>query len=293
MSDVRLSVMLGDFPVTQAFKRGAFATPGLEIELRDVAEAYKLFKPVVRERAFDIAELSIMTFLIAKSRGVALTLLPAVLLARFQHPYIVYNARKGRLTPKDLEGRRVGIRSVTVTTVTWVRGMLVNDFGVDLDRVHWVTFEDAHVAGVKDPPNAERAGEDKTLVGMLTAGELDAAIVGAPVDHPDIVPLFSDPKAAADEWHSKHGAIQVNHMVVARNETLETHPDAVREVYRQLAASKAAAGLPGDGQIDLNPFGLAGNRRNLELAIDCVYAQGLIERRYDVGELFDDVTAAL
>lgn len=293
MSDVTLSVMLGDFPVTAAFKRGAFASPGLKVELTDVAEAYKLFKPVVRERAFEIAELSIMTFLIAKSRGVALTLLPAVLLARFQHPYIVYDARKGRITPKDLEGRRVGIRSVTVTTVTWVRGMLVNEFGVDLDRVNWVTFEDAHVTGVEDPPNAERAAQGKTLDGMLKAGELDAAIVGAPVDHPDIVPLFADPDAAAAAWHRKHGAIQVNHMVVARNETLKAHPDAVCEVYRQLAASKAAAGLPGDSEIDLNPFGLESNRRNLEMAIECVHAQGLIERRYDVDELFDDVTAAL
>ena len=293
MTDVTLRALVGDFPVTQAFKRGDFATPGVIIELTDVPEAHKLFPAVVRERAFDVAELSIMTFLIAKSRGVALTLLPAVLLARFQHPYIVYNARNGHLEPKDLEGRRVGIRSITVTTVTWVRGMLVNEFGVDLDRVKWVTFEDAHVAGVEDPPSATRAARGKTLVDMLTAGELDAAIVGAPVDHPDIVPLFADPAAAAVEWQRKHDAIQLNHMVVAKNETLAAHPDAIRELYRQLAASKAAAGLPRPGEIDFNPFGLDANRRNLQLAIECVYAQGLIERRYDVEELFDDVTAAL
>ena len=171
--------------------------------------------------------------------------------------------------------------------------MLTNEFGVDLDRVHWVTFEDAHVAGVPDPPGAQRADTDKTLIGMLTAGELDAAIVGAPVVHPDVVPLFTDPDTAAADWHKSHNAIQLNHLVVAKDETLQAHPDAVREVYRQLSASKAAAGLPKHGEIDLNPFGLEANRRNLQLAIECVHAQGLIDRCYAVDELFDGVTAAL
>ncbi|MEQ9124871.1 MAG: ABC transporter substrate-binding protein, partial [Alphaproteobacteria bacterium] len=168
MSDVTLTAMFGDLPASAAFRRGDFATPGLRLDLTDAPEAHKLFKRVVRGLEFDVAELSVMTYLIAKSRGVPLTLLPAVLLARFQHPYIVYNARNGVLSPKDLEGRRVGIRSITVTTVTWVRGMLAADFGVDLDRVDWVTFEDAHVAGVQDPPGVERAGAGKTLDGMLS-----------------------------------------------------------------------------------------------------------------------------
>jgi 4,5-dihydroxyphthalate decarboxylase len=293
MTSVQLKTMFGDFPITEAFKRGDFASPELTLAMTDVAEAHTLFKAVVRDLAFDVAELSVMTFLIAKANGVPLTLLPAVLMARFQHPYIVYNTRSGILKPKDLEGRRVGIRSITVTTVTWVRGMLVNDFGVELDKVDWVTFEDAHVAGVEDPPGVERAGPAKTLDGMLVAGELDAAILGAPIDHPDVRPLFPDPVAAAAEWRAKHDAIQLNHMVVAKNDVLATHPDAVRDIYRQLAASKRAAGLPKPGELDLNPFGLAANRRNLELAIDCVHAQGLIDQRYEVDELFADVTRDL
>ncbi len=290
MSDVTLKAMFGDLPVAKAFKRGDFASPGLKLDLTDIPEAHKLFKRVVRDLEFDVSELSVMTFLIAKSRGVPLTLLPAVLLARFQHPFIVYNTKNGDLRPKDLEGLRVGIRSITVTTVTWVRGMLVNDFGVDLDKINWVTFEDAHVAGVEDPPGVERAGPGKSLDEMVISGEVDAAILGAPVSHPDVRPLFPDPAKAAAEWRAKHGAIQLNHMVVAKNAALEAHPDAIRDVYRQLEQSKAAAGLPTPGEVDFNPFGLEANRRNLEMAIDCVYAQGLIDRRYDVDELFDDVT---
>jgi 4,5-dihydroxyphthalate decarboxylase len=82
-------------------------------------------------------------------------------------------------------------------------------------------------------------------------------------------------------------------MVVAKNEVLTKHPDAISDVYRQLKASKAAAGLPKNGEIDLNPFGFEVNRHNLDLAIDCVYAQGLIDRRYSVDELFDEVTRSL
>ena len=110
------------------------------------------FKPAVRELAFDVSELAIVTFLVAKAHGTPLVLLPAVVLGRFQHPYLVYNRERGPLRPADLAGRRVGIRSYSVTTVTWVRGILAEDWGVDLDRVTWVTFEEPHVAAASGPP---------------------------------------------------------------------------------------------------------------------------------------------
>jgi 4,5-dihydroxyphthalate decarboxylase len=129
---------------------------------------------------------------------------------------------------------------------------------------------------------------------MLLAGEIDAAIVGdgAPAD-PRIKTLIPDPAAAARAWHAKHGAIQVNHLVVVRDTLARSDPGAVREVYRLLVQSKRAAGLPKPGAVDLNPFGVAANRRNLEVAIDCCHRQDLIPRRYAVEELFDDTTRAL
>jgi 4,5-dihydroxyphthalate decarboxylase len=169
-----------------------------------------------------------------------------------------------------------------------VRSILANDFGVDLGSIKWTTFEDAHVAGVEDPPGVERAPEGQTLEGMLLAGEIDAAIVGAPMDHADIRPLFPDPAAAAGEWRAKHGAIQLNHLVAVKSALAQSQPTAVGDVYRQLLESKKAAGLPLSGDIDLNPFGIEANRRNLEVVIDTVHAQGLIRRRFTVDELFDD-----
>jgi len=295
MSDsVTLSALLGDYPVTRALRRGAVGSPRVRLDFADVPSVAPLFKRVVRDGAFDVAELAIVTFLLAKAHGTPLVLLPAVVLGRFQHPYLVYNRERGPLSPRELAGRRVGIRSYSVTTVTWLRGILADDWGVDLDRIAWVTFEEPHVAEFKDPPTVERAAPGTTLVGMLLAGELDAAVLGegVPAD-PRIVPLIPDPAAAARAWADKHGAIQVNHLVSVTASLSARRPDAVEEVYRLLAESKRRAPPPAPGEPDTTPFGVEANRRNLEIIIDHVHRQGLIPRRFAVDELFDDVTRRL
>lgn len=289
----RLRTLLGDYPVTAALKRGAVASPDVALDFADVKVPNTAFRRVVRDLEFDVAELAIVTFLMAKAQGVPLTLLPAVVLARFQHPFIVHDAARGTLAPQDLAGKRVGIRSWTVTTAAWIKAILAADHGVDLDAVRWVTFEDAHVAGFADPPGVERAAAGKDLLGMLRAGEIDAAVIPAPPPDPTIRPLIPDPEAAARAWQARTGAIQVNHMVVVSSSLAATDPDAVREVYRLLADSRRAASLPKPGEPDLTPFGFEANLRNLEVAIEAVHAQGLIPRRYAVEELFDEVTQAL
>jgi 4,5-dihydroxyphthalate decarboxylase len=283
---VTLPALLGDYPVTRALRRGDLTSPLLRLEFADVKSASAGFKRAVRDLEFDVAELAIVTFLIARAHGKPFVLLPAVVLGRFQHPYLVYNRERGPLTPGDLNGRRVGIRSYSVTTVTWVRGLLAETWGVDLDRITWVTFEEPHVAEFRDPPSVRRAPPGTDMLGMLLAGEIDAAILGgeAPAD-PRVVPLIPDPAAAARAWREKHQAIQINHMVTVK---LGLPPDIVREVYRLLLESKRAA-----GDSDTTPFGVEANRRNLEVAIDYVHRQRLIPRRFTVDELFDDVTRAL
>jgi 4,5-dihydroxyphthalate decarboxylase len=286
-------MLLGDYPVTLPLKRGEIESPSVSLDFADVKTVSTAFKRVVRSLEFDCAELAIVTFLMAKAHGKPLVLLPAVVLARFQHPHIVYNAERGPLAPSDLAGRRVGMRSYTVTTSTWLRSILANDYGVDLERVKWVTFEEAHVAEFRDPPSVERAPEGGELVAMLLAGEIDAAILPAVPADPRLKPLIRDPAKAAEAWHGKYGALQINHMVVVKDSLSKSHPDAVREIYRLLAQSKKAAKLPKPGEFDTNPFGLEANRRNLQVAIDCVYQQRMIPRRFTVEELFDDVTRSL
>jgi 4,5-dihydroxyphthalate decarboxylase len=248
---------------------------------------------VVRDLEFDCAELAVVTFLMAKAYGKPLSLVPAVVMARFQHPHIVYNMERGPLSPGDLAGRRVGTRSYTVTTSTWLRGILADDYGVDLHRIRWVTFEEAHVAEFRDPPSVERAPEGKELTAMLLAGEIDAAILPSVPTDPRLKPLIPDPAAAAEAWRRKYNAIQVNHMVVVKDSLSKSQPEAVREIYRLLLESKKAAKLPKAGELDVNPFGVEANRRNLEVVIDTVHRQGMIPRRFAVDELFDDVTRKL
>jgi 4,5-dihydroxyphthalate decarboxylase len=293
-SSLRLRALVGDYPVTAALKSGQVRSPHVSLDFADIKPVSSGFKRVVRDLEFDVAELAIVTYLIAKAHGKPLTLLPAVLVGRFQHPLIVYNAERAPLAPGELRGKRVGVRSYSVTTGAWIRGILADDYGIEPGQVNWVTFEEAHVAEFRDPPNVQRAPAGAKVVDMLLAGEIDAAIVGdgAPAD-PRIKTLIPDPAAAARAWHAKHGAIQVNHLVVVRDTLARSDPDAVREVYRLLVQSKRAAGLPKPGQLDLNPFGVAANRRNLEVAIDCCHRQGLIPRRYAVDELLDDTTRAL
>ena len=289
-----LHTLLGDYPNTLAFKQGRLKATQAFFDFAEVKTPHTAFKRAVRDLEFDVCELAIVTFLMAKAHAKPLVLLPAVIFGRLPHKYLMYNPEWGQLSPDQLAGKRVAIRSSSVTTVTWLRGILARDYGVDLAKVRWVAFEDAHVAEYRDPPNVERAPADKTIVELLVSGEVDAGVVaeGAGTDA-RLKTLIPDAAAAATEWHRRTGVLPINHMVAVKSSVSRDHPEAVREFYRLLVESKHSAGLPVPGEIDTCPMGLTANRRNLEMAIDFVYTQGLIPRPYAVDELFDDVTRGL
>jgi 4,5-dihydroxyphthalate decarboxylase len=283
-----LRIVLGDYPHTLALKRGDIASDQVKLDFVDVKPTHLAFKPMVRELAFDVSEMAIVTFLMARAYGKPLALLPAVMLGRFQHHCMLYNSERGPLTPQTLVGRRVGVRAYSQTTGVWLRGILANDYGVDLDRVQWVTFEDAHVAEYRDPPQIKRAAAGKDLTAMLLAGEIDAAIYGAelPAD-PRLKSVIPQPQEAAQAWHRKHRVTPVNHLVVVNAALARSSPQVVRAIYRLLAAAKAAA--PAPAGIDPAPYGIAANRPALELIIDYCVQQRMIPRRFGVDELFADV----
>src|SRR6185437_2695960 len=208
---MRLRTLLGDHPGTAALKNGSVKSDLVEFDFVQYSPTNKGFKPMVREQAFDVSEMAIVTYLMAKSFDKPMVLLPDVVLARFQHAHALYNAKAGRLVPSDLNGKRVGIRSFTTTTGAWLRGILANDHGVDLNSIDWVTFEDAHVAEFVDA--TKRAPAGKQIVQMLLDGELNA-ILGEKVDHLDLKPLFADVAAEEKAWSAKHGISPINHMVV-------------------------------------------------------------------------------
>jgi 4,5-dihydroxyphthalate decarboxylase len=288
-----LHTMLGNYPITKPLKSGAVRSDLVDLDFVDVKVANNQFKQVVREAKYDVAELAIATYLQAKAYGKPYVLLPAVLVSRGQHHTIAYNAERGTLKPGDLNGKRVGVRAYTVTTATWVRGILASDYGVDLDSVEWVTFEDPHVAEYRDPEIVSRAPAGKELAQMLLDGEIDAAVVGDKLPDPRLKHLIPDPDAAARTWAERHGGVPINHMVVVRESLSRTRPDVVRDVFRQLHQSKLAAGLPDGGAFDPYRFGLAACRPTLEVIVDFCWQQKLLPRRLSVDELFDETTGAL
>src|ERR1700704_5063804 len=202
---MRLRTLLGDYPCTAALKAGSIKSDSVTLDFAQVSPTHKGFKPMVREQAFDVSEMAIVTYLMAKSFGKPMVLLPAVVMARSQHAFALYNAKLGTLTPAGLNGKRVGIRSFTTTTGAWLRGILANDYGVDLDSIDWVTFEDAHVAEFRD--TTVRAPQGKEIIQMLLDGELDA-VLGEKVDRPGLKPLFPDAAAEEKSWFAKHGGAQ-------------------------------------------------------------------------------------
>jgi 4,5-dihydroxyphthalate decarboxylase len=289
-----ISACFGTYPQTQALKGGQIKSDRVALTLTEVNPVYKAFTMMVREQKFDISEMALVTYLQGKAYGKPIVLVPATMVGRFQHGTMLYNSERGTVTPSDLEGRRIGVRSFAQTTGCWLRGILWKDYGLDNSKVKWVTFEDAHVPEFKDPPGVERAAEGKDMTKMLLDGELDAAIFGTalPPD-PRLKSVIPDPDNAAKDWYKKYGTVPINHMVVVKTSLSQSDPGAVREVFRMLAESKKAAGLPKPGSIDTLPYGFNAVKPALDLMSSYALEMKIIPRRYSVEELFDDVTRAL
>lgn len=284
--ETTLRIAIGDYPHTLPLKRGEIASPWLKLDFVEIKPMHKAFKPMVREHAYDVSEMALVTYLQAKAFNKGLKLLPAAMLARFQHGCMLFNAERGKLDPASLPGCRVGVRSYSQTTGAWLRGILQNDYAADLSRVQWVAFEEGHVAEAKDPSSVIRAAAGRDMTKMLIDGELDAAIYGADLpDDPRLQSVIPEPETAARAWYGQHGLVPVNHMVVVTETLARGKPQAVAELYRLLEAGKAAAGLPA-GTIDMTPFGKAANRACLELLISYTVQQRLIPRRLAVDELW-------
>ncbi len=292
---VRLKTNLADYPVVRALKERKVKSDLVEFDFCGPKVANQGFKPMIRDGAYDAGELAIGSFLQAKVYNKPLVLLPAVMMARFQHHTIVYNVSRGEVAPKDLEGRRIAVRSYTQTTGIWVRGILAHEHGVDLNRLHWVCTDDAHLAEYRDPANVERpAPGAKPLDRMLLDGDVDALIPAADLtkDHPNIRHLLPNPSEQARAWVAKYGTVPTNHYFVVSKALADTRPDVVREIYRMLQESKALVPPAADG-IDFFPYGVGANRKALELMVQYSVEQHIIPRAFTVEELFEGAADAL
>ena len=296
----------------QALKDGSVKPKTFEFEFVDVPVLVDGFRRMVRDLEFDVSEMAITTYICAKAHGKRMTALPIFLVRAFHHGAIMVNTNAGIRTPKDLEGKRVGVnRGYTVTTGVWARSVLQDEHGVDLSKITWVLSGDEHVAEYQPPANVVPIEKGKKISEMLIAGELAAAI-GVEVDHPDVKPLIANAFDAGLAALRTRGHYPINHLVVIKDEVLAAHPALAADVFNAFAESKRvylqrlkAGQIEKPTAVDAMhlrvmditgdplPYGIAPNRHTIEELIGHTLKQGIITRPVTVDELFADATRGL
>lgn len=278
-----------DYPYTTAIKSGERAPQNVQVEFPEIEPIHRAFAPMVRELKFDFSELALATYLQAREAGKELSLLPLSLHGNFHHRSICRLVGGPVDNPKDLAGKRVGVRAYTQTTGMWVRGVLAEDYGVDPDDITWVTTEGPHVAEYLEPANVERTSG--SLVDLARSGDIAAVVMGpkaVPADAP-LEPLIEDYKTVEQAWYQRHGTVPINHLLTVRTEILREDPDAVRSVLDAFAAeidawtAKSEPGPRGYGHGMTDSI-----REALRLSIDYAAQQHLITDKPTVDDLFAD-----
>jgi len=288
----KLRTALGNYPHTAAVRSGQMTAPGITLDFQDVKPMNRAFAPMVREQKFDVSEMAIVTYLLGKAYNKPLVLLPCVMLARFQHNTLVCNAEKP-VGVQDLLSKRLGVRSYTQTTGVWIRGIVQNDYGVDLNKANWTVQEGAHVLEYQDPPELHRVSLEHDLMKMLLAGEVDAVIYGADLpDDPRLTTVIKNPQDEANKWYAKHKCVPINHMVAVTKSLADSDPKAVKAVYELLLKNRQATPNK-PGEPDFAPFGFDAVRPAVELIAEYAYQQRITPRRYAFDEIFADAQRIL
>lgn len=310
---LRLTAALLDHGQTDALRDGSVQPKGIVLEHVEVKPPPMIYRRQVRNLEFDVAELAITTFLCARAFGKPISALPVFSNRDLQLSPILVNARSGIKDPKDFEGKRVGMRSYTVTNNTQTRALLKSEFGLDTDRVTWVVTEDAHVAEFKDPPNVEYAAPGKTLEEMLRSGEIDAGIQLSMKPEGDIHALFTDEEGfdAVLRFYRRTAIYPIGHIMTVKDDTLQSHPWIAEALFDAFKASKqryleslpTRTSLNARDQQSLRnqeivhgdplPYGLAANRHSLEGMIQMTADQRVIPQPLDVDSLFAPSTLRL
>jgi 4,5-dihydroxyphthalate decarboxylase len=288
----RLSSVLGRYAHTLPLKDGRVASTRFALDQVEVNPVTSAFAPMVNNQRFDVCEMALATYLQARDAGAPITLLPIVLVGQFPHRFLVHRDGGPISGPQDLDGSRIGVRAYSVTTGLWVRGIMAQQYGVDLSSIEWLTFEPPHVSTYVNPPNVKRAPEGTAIQDLLRDGQIDAAIGGGPLlSEPDFNPTVGDPEAAARDWYRTSRMVPINHMVTIRTELARQSPEVVPELMSMFRAAKTMAG-PGDSfeqglGTDPTPIGRKEIEPALSLAIEFAYSQGLITHPFTTDELFD------
>jgi 4,5-dihydroxyphthalate decarboxylase len=299
-----LTIALGDYGITKPIKKAGADLGRLNLRFVEVEQIVPMMRRMCRGLEFDICEMAFTTYLCARAAGLPFTAIPVFVTRNFHHWAVFVNTKSGVRTPKDLEGRKVGVnRGYTVTTGLWARGVLQSEYGVDLNKITWIPTDDEHVLGFKQPANVDYRFRGAKMLDLLMSGEIDAAIGEVAVDAPEIQPLFPDARNEAFGYFRRTGIYPINHGVVIKDALLKDAPWIAGELCQAFEKSKTeylknldlgdaatswdrAAKVNAEAVGDPFPFGIEPNRKALEAMTQFAVDQKMVPRKFSVEELF-------
>lgn len=323
MSKLQISVSMGDYDRNRALFDGRVQIDGCD-PVYMLLSPEEMFFRAMRNRDFDVTELSFSSYLVKHSAGDSpYVAIPVFLSRAFRHTSIY--VRKDRIKrPEDLKGCRIGIPEYQLTAIVWARSILQDDYGIRPEDVKWVR------GGIDTPGRPEKiklnlppgvdvtsAPEGRTISDLLDQGEIDAFIAprppsGAALHNPDVGWLFEDPTATAKDYYARTGIFPIMHVVGVRKELVQQHPWLPAALLKAFSESKAKAlelladtsatkvtlpfveeqlkaarELLGD---DFWSYGVDRNRKTIEAFLHHHHAQGLSARKVELAELFHPST---
>jgi 4,5-dihydroxyphthalate decarboxylase len=320
-----LKIAIGTYGHTRALKWGDVRIEGVDPAFVEVVPIIGAFRRMVRDVEFDICEMAPTTYMIARALGAPFIALPIFLMRRFHHGGFVVRPDAGIKVPKDLEGKKVGVRAYSVTTGVWTRGIFVNEYGLDSGKVTWVVDDEEHVTTLKLPPNVVHAPDGKSLQSMMKAGEIQAGFTGpagvgragppisgwdkagAAAAAADTYPeLIADVEKVEADWFRNSGIYPIHGLIVVKDEHIKRHPWLARSLMNAFVAAKkpyleelkqGQGDSPEDKRYrnflslmnDPLPYGIAANRPSIEALVTYSLQQKLIPSRPQLDQVFVDI----
>ena len=320
-----LKIAIATYGHTRALKWGDVRIEGVVPAFVEVVPIIGAFRRMVRDVEFDICEMAPTTYMIARALGAPYIALPIFLMRRFHHGGFVVRSDAGIKVPKDLEGKKVGVRAYSVTTGVWTRGIFVNEYGLDSAKVTWVVDDEEHVTTLKLPPNVVHAPEGKSLQSMMKSGEIQAGFTGpagvgragppisgwdkagAAAAAADTYPeLIADVEKVEADWFRKSGIYPIHGLIVVKDEHIKRHPWLARSLMNAFVEAKkpyleelkrGQGDSPEDKRYrnflslmsDPLPYGSAANRASIEALVTYSLQQKLIPARPQLDQVFVDI----
>ena len=318
---VPLKIAVAEHPHTSAIRSGKIEIEGVEPEIITVKPQIGAFRRMVRDVEFDVCELAPTTYIIARAYGAPFVALPIFVVRRFHHSGLLVRPDANIHHPKDLEGKKVGVRAYSVTTGAWTRAIFIKEFGMDNDKVTWVVDDEEHVTQMQLPPNVVHCNPPDSLYDMIMRGDLVAGFGAAAgigrkgnptggwqevdVDFPDLFPNAAELEA---EWYGRTGVYPMHGTIVVKDSVLAENPWIARSLNDAFTQAKdewlagldariaSGTDLPGDKKYaklakvvgDPMPYGMKENLPTIKYLEEAAYEMRLTPRRMSLEELFVD-----